>query len=246
MDTKLIKQFGTDILCYPIRTERQKKRMQYEDFDKHLIALDKKESVLHGDCRRPEYEPLIPSVQRGWKRFFVLRDDIARGADAQFFENILKKINTQKIYWRKDFKVKKRKFGRKIYVVQTQELFKPDAYEFSKFKFTEKERTFFDAEFSYDKWHGKFIKRYVFNEPWRFVLRIRPNMIDKQKKIDAEKEARLKEIGNYIRGNNFDKRLHRMIYGHYQHKTWGMPAKGNPFKNKSFGDIIDLVKEENI
>jgi hypothetical protein len=122
MDTKLIKQFGTDILCYRIRTARQKKRMQYEDFDKQLIALNK------------EQEPL-------------------------------------------------------------------------------------------------------------YINRHTP-AIDKNKKIDPEKESRLDEIENYIRGNNYDKRLYRMIHGHYQHKTWGMPAKENPFKNKSFYDTIDLMKEE--
>ena len=244
MDTKLIKQFGTDILCYRIRTARQKKRMLYEDFDKQLIVLDKEREPLYVNRYRPEYEPLLPPVQKGWKRFFVLREDVARSADAQFFENILKKINTKKIYWKKDFKVKKRKFGKKIYVVQTQELFKPDAYEFSKLKFTEKEKTFFDAEFSYDKWQGKLIKRYVFNEPWRFVLCIRPNMIDRKRKIDPEKELRLDEISNYITRNNYDKRLHRIIYGHYQHKSWGMPPQENPFKNKSFSDVLDLVKEE--
>ncbi len=69
-------------------------------------------------------------------------------------------------------------------------------------------------------------------------------MIDKQKKIDPEKESRLDEISNYITRNNYDKRLHRMIYGHYQHKNWGMPAKENVFKNRSFNDAIDLMKEE--
>ena len=37
MDTKFIQQYGEDILCYRLRTARQKKRMQYEDFDKQLI-----------------------------------------------------------------------------------------------------------------------------------------------------------------------------------------------------------------
>jgi hypothetical protein len=69
MDTKLIKQFGTDILCYPIRTARQKKRMQYEDFDKHLIALDKGERPLYKSRYSPEYEPLSPPVQRDGKDF---------------------------------------------------------------------------------------------------------------------------------------------------------------------------------
>src|SRR6516165_5668862 len=138
MDTKLIKQFGTEILCYRIRTARQKKRMQYEDFDKHLIALHKEHTPLFKNRYRPEYEPLSPPVQKGWKRFFVLRDDVARSNDAQFFENILQKINTKTIYWKKDFKVRKRKSGKKIYVVQSQDILNPNEHEFNKLKFTEK------------------------------------------------------------------------------------------------------------
>ena len=47
MDTKIIKQYGDDILCYDLRTARQKKRMQYKDFDKQLIQLHKKENALY-------------------------------------------------------------------------------------------------------------------------------------------------------------------------------------------------------
>jgi hypothetical protein len=47
MDTKIIKQYGEDILCYKLRTARQKKRMQYNDFDKQLIQLHKKEKALY-------------------------------------------------------------------------------------------------------------------------------------------------------------------------------------------------------
>jgi hypothetical protein len=225
--------------------------MQYEDFDKQLIALEKEQNPLYISRYKPEYEPLLPPVQKGWKRFFVLRDDVARSNDAQFFENILKKINTKTIYWKKDFKVRKRKLGRKIYVVQPQELFKPDENEFIKLKFTEKEKSFFLAEFHYNSWKRKFELRYVFNEPWRFVLCIRPNMIDKQRKIHPEKEARLDEIRNYLKRNNYDKRLYRMVNGHYQYKYWKVlgvqiekPKEKNPFKNKSASDIIDLVKQE--
>ena len=103
------------------------------------------------------------------------------------------------------------------------------------------------------RWERKLELHYIFNEPWRFVLRIRPNMIDKQKKIDPEKEARLDEIRDYIRRNNYDKRLYRMLNGHYKYnlckilkKQCEKDKEKDRFKNKSFSDIIDLVKEENI
>src|SRR5690349_6246627 len=93
MDSKLVKQYGSEILSYRLRTVRQKKRMQYEDFDKKLLKLDKEETRL---CKQKQviiWEPLKPPVQRGWNRFFVLREDVATSKHAAFFENILKKIN---------------------------------------------------------------------------------------------------------------------------------------------------------
>jgi hypothetical protein len=39
------------------------------------------------------YVPLEPPVQRGWKRTFVLRADVASSAKAVFYQGILDKIN---------------------------------------------------------------------------------------------------------------------------------------------------------
>lgn len=246
MDTKLIKEFGTEILCYRLSTVRQKKRMQYEDFDKQLIALSKEETVLYRNKYKPEWEPLTPPIQRGWKRFFVLRDDVAKSKHAGFFENILTKINTYDWSYRKDFKIRKRKFGRKIYVVKQQMLLKPDERHFNKLKFTDAEKQFFHPEYSYERGSGKFIKRYVFNEPWRYMLRIHPNMIDKTRKIDSEKELRLQIIRNYIDRNGYRNRLEKVWYRHHL-KEWRLiekPGEKDLFKNKSLSTILDITREE--
>jgi len=249
MDTKLIKEFGSEILCYRIRTARQKKRMQYEDFDKQLIQLSKEESVLYSYKYNAEWEPLVPPVQRGWIRFFVLREDVARSKQAMFFQNILNKINTAYCYHRKDFKTKKRKLGRKIYVVQTQELMRPDEQEFQKLNFTDAEKKLFHAEYHYNKWSRKFILRFVFDEPWRFVLRVKPNMIEKQKKIDPVKESWLGEIHNYIKRNDYRKRMQRILDGHYKYTHWKQREEDKAgekytFKNKSLSAILDITREE--
>src|SRR5258705_13148999 len=120
MDTQLIQQYGEDILCYRLRTTRQKKRMQYKDFDKQLIQLHKEERALYELKRNLGWELLIPSVQKGWKRFFVLRDDVQSSKQAEFFQGILKKINTYEWSHRKDFVARRRKKekGRKVYVVK--------------------------------------------------------------------------------------------------------------------------------
>ena len=46
MNSKLIQQYGEDILCYRLRTARQKKRMQYKDFEKQLLKINREERKL--------------------------------------------------------------------------------------------------------------------------------------------------------------------------------------------------------
>ena len=77
MDTKLIREYGTEILSYRLRTVRQKKRMQYEDFDKKLLRLRREEEKFYQQEKDLGWEPLIPPVQKGWTRFFVPTTNIS-------------------------------------------------------------------------------------------------------------------------------------------------------------------------
>lgn len=244
MDRKLIEQYGEDILSYRLRTARQKKRMQYEDFDKQLLKLYREDRALYKQWQNLGWEPLKPPVQKGWKRFFVLREDVARHKQAEFFENILKKINTYDQSHRKDFKVKRRKGARyKKYVVKKQHLLQPQAWHFAKLGFTDAEKRLFHEVFETDK-KGNSFKRYVFNEPWRYVLRVRPNMIDKVRKRDVVIEARRNAIGNYLEWNVYQRRLDKLLYGHIPWKyDWPRRPDVYEFKNKSFSQIMDLINE---
>ena len=84
MDTKIIKQYGEDMLCYDLRNARQKKRKRYADFDKQLIQLHKKEKALYVQKRNLGWQPLHPPVQKGWVRYFVVRDDVAKSKYGEF------------------------------------------------------------------------------------------------------------------------------------------------------------------
>lgn len=152
MDKKLIQQFGTDILCYRIRPARHKVRMQYEDLDKHLIQLDKEERQLWRRRVRLGWEPLIPPFQKGWNRSFVLREDVAASKDTEFFQGILNKINTCHWSHQKNFRIKKRRLGRKYYVVKPQKLRDLSPFEFRRQAFTDREQTYFDIEYRYHPW----------------------------------------------------------------------------------------------
>lgn len=249
MDTKLIQQYGEDILCYRLRTARQKKRIQYEDFHKQLIRLYKEEVKLMEKERALGWEPLVPPVQNGWKRFFVLREDVARSKHADFFNSILKKINTHDWSSRKDFKVKNRRKSRERYTVKRQKLLEPMDHHFLKLNFTEREKQLFHEEFHYDKYRRSYYKKYVFNEPWRFVLKIDPNMITKIRKIDPAIESRLDQIDNYLEKRNLRIVQTKLLYGDKRWTYWKLKWDGrewerNPLKNKNIQQILDAVEND--
>ena len=244
MDKKLIQQYGEDILCYRLRTARQKKRMQYEDFDKQLIQLNKEENCLYQQKRNLGWQPLHPPVQKGWVRYFVLRDDVARSRHSVFFEGILKKTNTYDYSYRKDFKKKKRKRGRKIYVAKTQHLLRPYEHQFKKMQFDSNEKQFFREVWELD-WRKQPVKRYEFVEPWRYVLKIKPYLIDKVRIKDAVLEAKINLIGNYLDRNYYRIRLSKLLNGYYQYKHSRDFEKNDEtyqFKDKSLGQILDIIK----
>jgi hypothetical protein len=244
MDTKLVREFGTEILSYRLRTVRQKKRMQYEDFDKKLIRLKREEDELYVQEKNLGWEPLIPPVQKGWKRFYILRNDVARSKHAAFFENILKKINTYEWSYRRDFKVKKRKMGRKQYVVKVQNLLEPCEDHFRRLGFTDVEKTFFYEVWKWNKHRRQLEKHFVFGESWRFVLRVRPNMITKIKRIDPAIESRRAEIKSYFDGNAYEYRWCKIRGGDVWQWWHDYPADRlvkNVLKNKPLPKILDEV-----
>lgn len=184
MDKKLIEQYGTEILCYRLRTARQKKRIQYEDFDKWLIKQDKIWYDLWKRDRNPVWTPLDPPIQKGWKRYFVLKKGVTSGKQVEFFEGILKKINTYEWSYRKDFKVKRRKAGKKIYVVKEQFLLKLYDHVFERKDFSDEEKQFFYPTPRYYKGGREPSIVYIFSEPWRFELKVSPNMVTRQRMVD--------------------------------------------------------------
>lgn len=245
MDTAFIDQYEQTISSYRLRTARQKKRLQYEDFDKQLIQLKKRERELYRQVQQLGWQPLEPPVQKGWIRHFVLRPDIATGRHAAFFDGILNKINTYQFDWRKEFVKKKRKRGKKILVPVTQNLLAPDDWHFKKMAFTEMEQQFF-----YDVWEensrGELFRKHVFREPWRFVLKVSSNMIDKVRIRDGALESELQLIENYIDKNGYRHRQNKIFNGYAQRKWYrGQPLKHTEYdiyKAKSLDQMLDMIR----
>lgn len=244
MDKQIVQALGADAYCYKWRTDRQKKRTRYKDFDQQLRALGREQHLLWKKKQNLGWEPLEPPVQKGWKRKFVLRDDVAKSKQADFFQGILNKVNTTDWSYRKDFKVRRRRFGKKIYVVKPQLLLQPCSMYAGRVKFSAEEAFYFDELMIQHK--GRIEKRYVFKEPWRFVLKVMPNIIDKVRIKDGELESRLDEIDNYLERNGYKYRFQRVVYGRgkYRNYYWIKPQEQNPLLNLPLLGLLDGLKSE--
>ena len=123
-------------------------------------------------------------------------------------------------------------------------MLKPYEYQFVKLKFTESEKQFFEETWELD-WNRKPVKRMVFTQPWRFALKIKPNMIDKVRIIDAALESNLKAIDNYLEKNCLRGKQSNLLRGRYKWKDWRKVEKYNEvneFNNKSLWQVLDEIK----
>ncbi|MEO7992245.1 MAG: hypothetical protein ABI663_22035 [Chryseolinea sp.] len=222
------------------RSARTKRQMQIKAADKKLIRFHKEEIEIRKAIWNLGWTELKPPVQRGFIRFFVLREYVRREKQPSFFEKILEKINTEQWSYRKDFKRKRRRLGKKIQVVWEQSLREVGEGEFFGKKFTEQERLYFYEALTHPKRSKTPVKVYRFIESWRFVLRIQPNMITKVRVKDLDLEGRRDEINRYF-SHDRRHRLWKLLDGS---SNWGwdrLPKKKyeDPLHNRSFSDILD-------
>ncbi len=201
-----------------IKSIRRKKRLVKLDFDKHLIKLSKTREQLWQQQRNLPMVPLEHPYQRGWKRLFVLRDDIKRGPAAEFYETLLKKINTVQYHHDRSFKFKKRRKKKYGYKMRKQELREIDQYDWvnNRLKLFEKEQACFTCVSFINNSRRPDIK-YVFTEPWRFVLKVMPHMVTEVKLHDNVLQQQIAEVDNHIEKHFYEPRMHRLTNGRHYH-----------------------------
>lgn len=231
------------LACFRLRTPRRKKRMVRHDRDKHLLALFRELINLQRQKQALGWIELNPPVTRGWKRYFVLSKAVAQSTEGSFFKNILDKINSTQYSHRKDFKVKKQYKGKKRYVSTTQELYQPGKHIFTVMNFSEAEQQFFTEVMRSPTGRNEPVM--VFTQPWRFALRVSPNIIYKTKVRSEAIEKRIAEIDNYLKRNALWGRIRHLLNG--TNYNWYEDKDINPFKNKPLTAILDAcyTKEHN-
>jgi len=204
-----------NLLLSRIRNVRSRKRTIRKDVEKQIRKKYRRSDELWDIRRNTPWIPLDKPYQKGFVRFFALRDDVKRSKDGDFFEEILKKINTYMYSESRQFLKKKRKLGRRIYVERVQKLKRISSYSWNdpKFGLTPRERQYFLKQEEYCSARKTYVPYYEFTESWRFTLRTRPNMITHYKPVNFELEKECAELGDYLGQHKIVGIIHKTIYG---------------------------------
>ncbi|WP_166922131.1 hypothetical protein [Flavobacterium poyangense] len=237
-----------DCMLYArLKTKRQKKRLVKEDFEKQLVQIAKRNSAIYSAIRNLPLVELKEPYQKGWVRYFVVRVDVLRSAEGVFYEKILEKINTFQFSNQKEFTNRKKRFGKKS--IHPRERFVANIsvsdWNTNKFELTDKEKSCFTLIEKWSDLYKRFVRYYKFNEPWRFVFKIEPNIITHKKAIDTALESELRLIENYIQNRNLRCKIYKM-WNTKADYYWSLEKlkHHNQIKNKNLNTIYEMYLEE--
>lgn len=125
-----------------LRSLRSRKRIARTDYEKYLRKCCDRHPELEKQKRNLPLVPLEKPYQKGYVRFFVLREDVRQGKQADFFATLLEKINTYQYADTRKFQKKKKRRGKRVYIARKQELYAFNQWEWQRAlergKFTEK------------------------------------------------------------------------------------------------------------
>ena len=201
--------------CGKIKSTTQNKGLVKKDVDKELIRLHRKRKELRDIERNMPLLPLKNPYQQGWVRTFEMSYETANSNQCDFYQSLLSKINTIQYSRVKSFSEKRRKNRKKTWEVRPQSLLDFDVWDWQRKEktFSEKEKLNFNSMEYWCTTTRKLREKFVFSEPWRFVLKIRPNIITHQKMIDELLEQEIGEIDQQIDYQFLQLKINRLVYG---------------------------------
>lgn len=228
-----------EVLAFAIRgkTDRRRKREAFKQKEKQFIQLEKKESQLYQQKRNLGFELLEKPYQKGFKRFFIVREDIAQTKYCSFYNELLAFINTTTYSLRKDFKKSKKIKRKRVFIETNQEL--ESFYDFQFKKIPEKFKPCFLPTLEYHPNFKSFSIKYKFIEPWKYVLNIEPNMITHRRKIDNELEQEIAKLRNKIERSYLRIKMNKAKSKKSKYKEW------NVADNKKQIPLHQIIKQNN-
>jgi hypothetical protein len=233
------------IACSRFKSARRRKRLQKKNNDKQLLAMSRNEDELYRRRRALPMIPLEVPYQKGWVRSFVLRADVSYSRDAAFYEELLTKINTSMYSADKLFRTRVRRKQPGERQVRLQQLRTFDDYEFfnPQFKLTELERSHFHLKLKRSRCGRYDRKIYRFNEPWRYVLQVKPRMITHYKMMDDDLNRALDQLYNRIERRHLRGRMLKLEYSYHIGRYDVSDREFNPLFNRPLHQILADVEE---
>ena len=206
--------------------ERREKRKEIESNDKKLLALEREyHKLLDIKWKMPSI-PLPVPIQKGYKRFMTLREDIKRRKDADIIQQCLKKVNVTMYCDNAEFERKDWKTGKQIFI--NPELHPIGVGEWQKYvtleKWGERQRKYFDFGIRYWSKYGylKKFEGYWIKDEYMFVPKVEPHFLTHYRDVDPAVETRLKEVKSKLWDNwKNDGRLHKLHgWKGWKHDDW--------------------------
>jgi len=220
---KLKQPLPNDLLLqqHRLKSPRRRKRLARLQRERDFRALLRERDELYARQRALGWVPLHPPIVRGWKRQFVLREDVARSQHAAFYEALLEKLNTVQLSHRKDFRKKARRFGKKVYIRREQYLQQPDEWQWQKWNPDERTRRLFERHEAPDERTSRVRTTYIFLEPWRYALKVMPNLITQVRERDEALQARIRAIDEFFETRGLREVANRAVYGSARTRWYG-------------------------
>jgi hypothetical protein len=166
--------------------------------------------------REPIYEELSKPVFWGYKREFVLRDDVALRNDASKWRSLLVLLQNEQFSKRKDFKVRRRpsrKWLTREHRLKT----------FSTWDFERKIPNKFKVYFRFYNAAGR--RRYYFIHPWMMVSRRIKEYNTHRKLLNPEIEWELSYLKDRIDQNLYRQTYSKMKGRGFSYRGWNRPRK---------------------
>lgn len=239
------------LLSSRFKDSRRKKRVVKSDFNKQLIQIRKREQIIWDAIRDLPLVPLEKPYQQGWVRFFVVRDDVMRSKDGEFFRELLEKINTYMYSNTKSFVSRRKQKRSQIQHLREQFLYAIPLSQWNsnELKLSDKEKSHFTLTEKWSNCFKRYVISYKFNEPWRYVLRIRPYWVTHQKALNTELESESARLENYIINNDLRHKMTKIKHGsaNYKYKEEIIRIKyANSIKNKNVNALYQMYLDEKI
>jgi len=206
--------------------KRRQRRMDKFENEKELISLWKKKWRLMQGKRSLNWVELPKPERWGYKRFFVMREDVAKSKEADFYRGILKMIQNTILSRDKKFEYKDYKTKTKKPILQ--EVAGIDHKEWNKLlaagKLTTKQQNCFEKRWKMHKYGRGGSWVFEFKKPWMFVTKTQPHYITHRIVINPQLESELQELSNRIERQNLEPKISKLM-GWSSYSEWKIAKK---------------------